>query len=185
MTDRLSLRAWLAGLLVISAALLFVGIYLERGVSTPTSPVPVQPSPSAHVEGAGGEAGETGHSETPGATAHIASAGEAGESTAEHAAEAWPFGIDLEAPLLVGGAILVSLMLAFAVLRTTTLLVPIAIVGFSLLFAILDLLELSHQLGASRTGLAAIAAVLLVLHAVTALFAARLLMTERSVIATG
>jgi hypothetical protein len=49
---------------------------------------------------------------------------------------------------------------------------------------ILDLLELSHQLGAARTGLAAIAAVLLVLHAATALIGARLLMTERSVIAT-
>lgn len=185
MMERLSLRAWLAVLLVISGAVFFVGIYLERGVSTPTSPVAVQPSPSAHVEGAGGEAGEAGDSEAPGATAPIASAGQAGESTAEHAAETWPFGIDLEAPLLVGGAILVSLMLAFAVLRATTLLVPIAIIGFSMLFAILDLVELSHQLGAARTGLAVIAAVLLILHATTGLIAARLLMTERSVIATG
>jgi hypothetical protein len=58
MTDRLSLRARLAALLVISAALFVVGIYLERGMSTPISPVAVQPSPSAHVEGAGGEAGD-------------------------------------------------------------------------------------------------------------------------------
>lgn len=185
MTDRLSLRAWLAVLLVISAALFFVGMNLERGASTPASPVAIQPAPSTHVEGASGETGEAGHSEVPVASTPASSGGEAGETTAEHAAETWPLGIDLEAPLLVGGAILVSLVLAFAVLRTTSPLVPAAIVGFSLLFAILDLLELSHQLGAARTGLAVIAAVLLVLHATTALIAARLLVSERSVIATG
>lgn len=185
MTDRLSLRTWLAVLLVISAALFFVGIYLERGASAPTSPVAVQPAPSTHVEGASGESGEAGHSASPAATTAIASAGESGETTAEHAAETWPFGIDLESPVLVGGAILVSLLLALAVLRTTTPMVPLGIVGFSLLFAVLDLLEVSHQLGAARPGLAAIAAVLLVLHVAMALVAARLLMTDRSVTATG
>lgn len=185
MTDRLSLRTWLAVLLVISAALFFVGIYLERGASAPSRPVSDRPSPSTHVEGASGESGDASHSDAPAATTAIASAGESGETTAEHAAETWPFGIDLESPVLVGGAILVSLLLALAVLRTTTPMVPLVIVGFSLLFAALDLLEVSHQLGAARTGLAAIAAVLLVLHGATVLVAARLPMTERSVTGTG
>lgn len=175
MTDRLSLRAWLAVLLAISAALFFVGIYLERGVTSPVSPAAVLSSPSPDVEGANGEPGEAGHSAEP-----SPSASEAGESAAEHAAETWPFGIDLESPLLVGGAILVSLLLAAAILRTTTALVPIAIVGFSLLFGILDLLEVSHQLGASRAGLAVIAAILMALHGMAALIAVRLLARQRS-----
>ena len=175
MTDRLSLRAWLAGLLVISAALFFVGIYLERGVTSEAPPVAVQPSPSVHVDGEGGEAGEAGRSEAP-----VGSGGGAGETPAEHAAESWPFGIDLEAPLLVGGAIIVSLLLAVAVLRTTAPIVLVAVVGFALLFAVLDLVEMSHQLGASRTGLAAIAITLLALHALAAAIAARLLMVRPS-----
>lgn len=175
MTDRLSLRAWLAGLLVISAALFFLGIYLERRVTSPAPPVAVQPSPSGHAEGAGGEAGEAGHSEAP-----VASAGEAGETPAQHAAESWPFGIDLEAPLLVGGAIIVSLLLALAVIRTTAPIVLVAVVGFAVLFAVLDLVEVSHQLGVSRTGLAAIAIILLALHALAMAIAVRLLTTRSS-----
>ena len=170
MTDRSSLRAWLAGLLVISAALFAVGIYLERGVGTSSEPAATQPEPSAHVEGAGGEAGEAAPTTAP---------AESGETPAEHAAESWPFGIDLESPFLVGGAIVVSLVLAFAVLRSASPIVPVAIVGFSILFAVLDLLELSHQLGASRTGLAALAVLLAVLHVAAALIAARLVMNAR------
>ena len=170
MKDRSSLRAWLAGLLVITAALFALGIYLERGVSTPPGPAATQPEPSAHVEGSGGEAGEAAPTAAP---------AETGETTAEHATESWPLGIDLEAPLLVGGAIAVSLALAFAVLRSTGPVVPTAVVGFSILFALLDLIELSHQLGASRTGLAALAVLLAVLHVAAALIAARLVMSDR------
>jgi hypothetical protein len=72
----------------------------------------------------------------------------------------------------------VSLALAFAVLRSVNPIIPMAIVGFSILFAVLDLLELSHQLGASRTGLAALAVLLAVLHIAAALLAARLVMNE-------
>ena len=173
MTNRRSLRAWLAVLLVASSALFFVGISLERGVTGPSVPVAVQPSPSGHVEGEGGEAGEVGHSE-----ASAVPAGETGESPAEHAGETWPLGIDLEAPILVGGAIVVSLLLALAVLRGTSAIAPVAIVGFLGLFGILDLLEVSHQLGASRVGLAAIAALVLVLHVVAGVVAIRLAMSR-------
>jgi hypothetical protein len=170
MTDRLSLRAWLPGLLVITAALFAVGIYLERGVIASPEPAVVQPEPSARVEGSGGEAGEAAPTNAPAGS---------GETTAEHAAESWPLGIDLESPLLIGGAIVVSLALAFAVLRSVNPIIPMAIVGFSILFAVLDLLELSHQLGASRTGLAALAVLLAVLHIAAALIAARLVMNDR------
>jgi hypothetical protein len=170
MTDRSSLRAWLAGLLVLAAALFAVGIYLERGVGTPSGAAAGPAEPSAHVEGNGGEGGEAAPSAVP---------AETGETATEHAAESWPLGIDLEAPLLVGGAIVVSLTLAFAVVRSASPVVPIAVVGFSALFAVLDLLELAHQLGASRTGLAALAVLLAVLHVAAALMAARLVRHDR------
>ena len=167
-TDRLSLRVWLAILLVASALLFFAGIYLERGSVSTETPAAVVPSsqPEASPAESGGEAG---HSE-----ALAASAETGGETATEHAAEARPLGIDLESPLLVGGAIAISLVLAFAVLRTTNPLVPIAIIGVALLFTLFDVLEVIHQLGGSRSGLALIAAVLAVLHIATALLAVRL-----------
>jgi hypothetical protein len=178
-TDRMSLRAWLALLLVGSAVLFSVGIYFERAAATSGAPVAVapssQPAASQPAEGAGGEAGEAGHSAQP-----AASSGEAaGETTAEHNAEARPFGIDLESPLLVGTAIAVSLLLALAVLRMTTALVPLAIVGVAVVFAVFDLLEVIHQVGASRAGLAFIAVVLVVIHAAAGLIALRLWLNLR------
>lgn len=177
-TDRLSLRAWLAFLLVASALLFFAGIYLERGTTATETPVTVVPSsqPEASPVEGGGEAAEAGHSEAP-----VASAGEAAESATEHAGEARPFGIDLESPLLVGSAIVVSLVLAFAVIRMTNPLVPMAIIGFALLFTLFDVLEVTHQLGVSRTGLAFIATILAVLHVVIGLLAIRLLKQTRGV----
>lgn len=177
-TDRLSLRAWLAILLVASALLFFAGIYLERGAVATETPAAVVPSsqPQASPAEGGGEAGEVGHSEAPAASAETG-----GETATEHAAEARPFGIDLESPLLVGGAIVISLVLAFAVLRTTNTLVPMAIIGFALLFTLFDSLEVSHQLGASRSGLTLIAAILAVLHVVTALLALRLVRPTQGV----
>jgi hypothetical protein len=169
-TDRLSLRAWLAILLVASAVLFFAGIYLDRGTTPTEAPAAVVPSSQPEVSPAegGGEAGEAGHSEAP------ASAEAAGETATEHAAEARPFGIDLESPILVGGAIVISLVLAFAILRTTSPLVLMTIIGFALLFTLFDVLEVSHQLGASRSELAVIAAILAALHIATALLALRL-----------
>jgi hypothetical protein len=174
--DRLSLRAWLATLLVGSALLFFVGIYLERGGSAPERPVASAPSsqPEASNGEGGGEGAEAGHSDAP-----AASAGATGETAGEHAAEARPFGIDVESPLLVDSVIVISLLLALAVLRTTTPFVPVAIVGFAVIFALFDALEVSFQLGASRPGLALIAALLIALHVVTGLIALRLVRRQR------
>jgi hypothetical protein len=161
-------------LLVGSALLFFVGIYLERGIAAPSTPAaaaaPSVPPEASHAETAG-DVGEAGHSEAP-----AASSEGAGETAATHAAEVRPFGIDLESPLLVGSAIAISLVLAFAVLRTTAPVVPLLIVGFALVFAFLDALEVSYQLGASRIGLAVVAAVLVALHVIAGIVALRLLM---------
>ena len=174
--DRLSLRAWLAMLLVGSALLFFVGINLERGVSAPERPVASAPSSQPEPPNAAGvaEGAEAGHSDAPAASAEAA-----GETAGEHAAEARPFGIDVESPLLVGGVIVISLLLALAVLRTTTPFVPVAILGFAVIFALFDALEVSFQVGASRTGLALIAALLIPLHVVTGLIALRLVWRPR------
>jgi hypothetical protein len=134
-TDRMSVRAWLAVLLVGSAMLFFVGIYIERGATTPSAPAALAPSSqpvaSQPAEGGAGEAGEAGHSAEPSALAEVASA----ETAAERDAEWRPFGIDLESPLPVGAAIVASLVLAVAILVMASQLVPLAVVGFALLFA--------------------------------------------------
>jgi len=178
-TERLSLRAMLAVLLAGSAILFFLGISLERRTTVSTAPAAVAPSAetasAAPAEGSGGEAGEAGDAgHSPAATAETA--GETvGETAGEHAAETWPLGLDLETPLLVVGVIVVSLVLAVAVLVTTSPVVPLAIVGFAILFGLFDLLEVVHQAGRGQTGLAAIAFVLLAAHVAAGLLALRLL----------
>jgi hypothetical protein len=173
MTDRLSLRAWLAGLLVLSAALFFVGIYLERAATTDSGPAVEHPGPSPHVEGDEGEAGEGGGAAQPTQPA------ENGETPEQHAAEVQPLGIDLESSFLVGGAIIVSLVLAVAVVRSVNPIIPIGIIAFSILFAVLDVLELVYQIGESRMGLALFAAVLAAIHVAAALIALRLVTSGR------
>lgn len=175
--DRLSLRAWLAVLLVGSALLFFVGIYLEREVSAPERPVATTPSsqPDASQAEGAGEGAEAGHSDAP-----VASVEAAGETAGEHAAEARPFGIDVESPLLVGAVIVISLVLALAVLRISTPLVPVSIAVFAAIFALFDALEVSFQLATSRSGLALIAVVLIALHVVTGLIALRLVRRQRA-----
>ena len=173
-----SLRAWLAVVLAGSALLFFVGIYLERNVTTSQAPPAIAPStqPEAtHAEGGSEEGGEAAPSEAP-----VASLGEAGETAEQHAAEARPFGLDLESPLLVGAAIAISLLLAVAVVRTTAPRVLVAILLFAALFALFDLLEVSYQLTASRPGLAVIAGLLVALLAIAALIAIVLLNRSRA-----
>ena len=179
-TDRSSLRAALALLLAGSAIVFFVGIYLERGATVQSSPAAVEPSTqpvlSAPAEGTSGEAGEARQSAAPAP----ATTGETTvESAGEHAAETWPLGIDLEAPFLVGGVVLLSLILALAVLRIAGPLVPLVIAGFAVVFALFDLLEVVHQVDQARTGLAAIALGLLAAHAAAGLVALRLVVRRR------
>ena len=179
-TDRPSLRATLAFLLAGSAIVFFVGIYLERGATAPASPAAGEPSSQsvsfAPAEGASGEAGEA----RPSAAPAPATGETAVESAAEHATESWPLGIDLEAPLLVGGVVVLSLVLALAVVRIGGPLVPLVIAVFAVVFALFDLLEVVHQVGQARTGLAMIALGLLVAHEAAGLIALRLVLSRRA-----
>jgi hypothetical protein len=82
---------------------------------------------------------------------------------------------------LLGGVILVSLVLAIAVVITTSPLVPMAIVGFAVLFGLFDLLEVVHQVARGQTGLVAIALVLLAAHTAAGLIALRLMANRNPV----
>jgi len=173
-TDRISARTWLAALLVGSAVLFFIGIYIERGAtasSTAATTASGQASASPPAEGGAGEAGEARHSTAASVSGEAAS----GETAAQRNAEWRPFGIDLESPLFVDAAIVTSLVLAVAVFALTIRLVPLAIVGFALVFAFFDVLEVVHQVSVAQTNLAVIAIVLLVIHLTAGLFAVRLL----------
>ena len=169
----------LALLLVLSAALFTIGIYLERSSqSTPglASGTPTQqPEASASGEETGGETGEAGHSERP-----VATNGETdAESAGEQSPEARPFGIDLESPLPVGGAIVASLVLAVAVLALATPLVSLATIGFAIVSGLFDLLEVSYKLATSQTLLALIALVLVAIHVACVAIAWRLFLDSR------
>lgn len=84
-----------------------------------------------------------------------------------------------------GLVIVVSLVLALAVVRTAGPLVPRAIAAFTVVVALFDLLEVVHQLGQTRTGLAAIAVVALATHVAAGFVAVRLLLNRRSAMSAG
>ena len=173
-TDRISARAWLATVLVGGALLFFIGISIEQGATSPATPTAVTPSgesaASQPVEGGGSEAGEGATAKPEGSSAAVS-----GETTPEAATEWRPFGINLESPMPVGGAILVSVLLAVAVIRLTSPMVPVAVIGFALVFLVFDGLEVAHQVEVAKPILAVIATVLVVLHLAAALLAVRLI----------
>ena len=80
-------------------------------------------------------------------------------------------GIDVESPLLVTTAVVVSVLLAGLVWRRRdrSLLVAIAIFGAG--FAVLDIAEVAHQLDEAHNGLALLAGLIAALHASTAVLA--------------
>ena len=151
-----SLRALLAGLLVVSAILFAIGATLERhqrGNET---------TAATHQEGSGGESGESGGE----GASHTETHGEKGVTL---------LGINTESLGLEIAAIVASLALAVAVWRLRQRLVLLAIIAFGLVFAAGDVRELAHQINESHAGIAAIAATLIVLHLVIAGTAAVLL----------
>jgi hypothetical protein len=162
------LRAAMATLLVASALLFAVGIFIERGTSSTNAPhVEATSPPSAsivpHVEGSGeegsgeadGEAGEAGASEAT--TAEAVGDSETGGSEDI-------LGIDPEAPTLVGLALIVSFVAAFLVWRYRRRLIIAGAIVVALIFAALDTLEVSHQAREGAVVLVAIATVVAVGH---------------------
>jgi hypothetical protein len=165
------LRAAMATLLVASALLFVVGIFIERGTGSAATPrgeaaiPPATASVAPHVEGSGesGEnGGEAGESHTPGASA-TESGGEATGHTETGSGEAI-FGIDPETPGLVAFAVIVSLLVAFLVWRDGRRPVIAGAVVLALGFAALDLLEVSHQAREGTALLVVIAALVAIGH---------------------
>jgi uncharacterized oligopeptide transporter (OPT) family protein len=148
-----SLRVLLAGLLVVSAVLFAVGSTLERHQHR------TETTAATHQEGSSGESG-----------------GEGTANTETHAEKGVTLlGINTESLGLEIVAIVASLALAAAALLLRQRLVLVAIIAFALVFAAGDVRELVHQINESHAGIAAIAAILIVLHLSVAATAAVLL----------
>ncbi|MGH9212005.1 MAG: hypothetical protein ACRD2C_15175 [Acidimicrobiales bacterium] len=126
-----------------------------------------EPGGDSHRDEAATES--VGHSEQ-GQAAEITAAERLG-NTAEEGGEERVLGIDFESPLLVGAAVVVSVLLAGVLWPRPDrrLLVVITIAAGA--FALLDTAEVVHQLNADRTGLASLAALIAVLHAAAATLA--------------
>jgi hypothetical protein len=152
-THLTTLRGALSVLLVGSAILFLVGSTIERNHRHHETITPT------HVEGSGGETGgETGTTEAskPPRTHTDAGHSEAGAKI---------LGVNTESLALSIVAVVFSLLLAAAIwLGKWARLVLLGVAVFGLVFAAGDGRELAHQLTESNNGLAAVAAILLVLH---------------------
>jgi hypothetical protein len=155
-----SLRAVLAGLLVVSAVLFAVGSTVERHQNHSEAPA------AAHHEGSGETSDESSVDE-----------GTATETRGESGVKV--LGLNTESVGLEIAAIVSSLALAAAALFVRRPVVWLAVVVFGVVFAAGDVRELAHQINESHAAIATIAAVLFVLHlAMTGI--AAVLLTRRT-----
>lgn len=137
-------RVTLATCLLLAAGLFAVGTAVERSGGTGHKEPAIE---SPHEGGGEGATGE--------GTPSQAGSNSSGERI---------FGIDRESGPLVALGIAISLALALAVVLTRSA-APLGIaVAFAVAFAAFDLAEVVHQVGESRGGLAALAALIAVLH---------------------
>ena len=163
-------RWLLSSLLIAGAALFAVGVAAERNAA------------NNHPE----TGTETAHAEQPATetTEHDEQASDAEASTAEQppAAEAarhpessteTVLGLNLESTGLVIVAAIASLALALLTWRLNLRPLLLAAVAFAAVFTAFDIAELVHQIKESRTGIAALAAVIALLHVAAALVAAQ------------
>jgi Flp pilus assembly protein TadB len=146
--------AAVAVLLVAAAALLIVGVLLERHTES---------GAERPVVAATGEQQESHHGESTEATHHESgkpanSGGEAAERLT---------GISVESPWVVALGAIASVVLAVAVWLRPNRAVIAMVVAFTAAALVLDVLEVSHQLGADRIGLAALAGVVAALRVAT------------------
>jgi Flp pilus assembly protein TadB len=152
-------RHWVAAavavLLVAAAALLVVGILLERhtesGAEHPVVAATGQPQESHHDESTQGAHAEPG-------TAPGNRGGEAAERLT---------GISVESPWVVALGAIASVALAVAVWLRPNRPVIAIVVAFTAAALVLDVLEINHQIGADRIGLAALAGVIAALRVAT------------------
>jgi hypothetical protein len=161
--------AVVAVLLVAAAALLILGVVLERHTESG--------SDSGHPGvAATGEQQESHHDgSTEGAHAETGVSPHGGGEAAERLT-----GISVESPLIVALGAVASIALAGAVwLRPNGPVVAVVLV-FTAAALVLDVLEISSQLGADRIGLAALAAVIAALRSVTIVAGAYLYRSRRA-----
>lgn len=152
-------RWLLSALLITGAALFTIGVAAERSNHNHHD----EPS-AAHKEG-GEEAAHDEASEAAEGSRREA----AGAEHEEH--EETVLGINVESTPLVATGVLVSV--AFAILvwfRRDSLLLWV-VAAFTASFAVLDVAELLHQIDENRTGIAVIAAVVVVVHTAATLVA--------------
>lgn len=156
------LRGALVLLLVATGCLFAVGSTIERHHRHHESAA----AKSSEANGGtttGESGGETGSESSKPVTA---------EHTASPEAGARILGVNTESLALSIIAVVASLLLAAAVWLRPVRLVLVVVAVFGLLFAAGDGRELAHQLNDSNSGLAAVAALLLVLHLAIAALAA-------------
>src|SRR5919107_4192514 len=149
-------RSVLVVLIVAATAALVVGVALERGARTHEAlRISGKAAPVRHAaeSGVGSEAGETGESTESGT---VSGAPPRGERVREESSERL-LGVDPESTVVLAIAIAVSLALAALVWRGAApwLLAIVALVMVA--FAALDVREVVHQIGESRTGLTLLA----------------------------
>jgi hypothetical protein len=154
------IRFIIAALLLSGAALFAVGSVVEHGresdrhaAGTTESEGEHTESESEHAEGAGSNATETG------------------------ADEVRPLGLNLESTSFVIMGVLISVVLAAAVVWRPTRPVLLLVVAFAATFALLDLLEVIGQAG-NDTTLVAIASMVGLAHAAAAVLDIGLLRTS-------
>jgi hypothetical protein len=151
----------IAALLVVAAVLFVIGVTAESDEDTHRD----EPSAQGEEHSEAGESAEVRADEA-------AAADEEAETTeGTEGDEERVLGLDLESPGPVAAAVVLSVVLAALVLwrRDRRVLVVTAVVAGA--FAVLDIVEVSHQLDEDNAGLAVLAATIAVLHAATAALA--------------
>lgn len=142
---------WLLGtLLIVGAALFAVGVATEGGAH--------------HDTAATIESGEHDEATEQGELNEQTEASESGERI---------LGINLESPPPVVVGVVVSVALAAATWRRDHRLVLLVTALFAVVFAVLDVAELAHQIGRSAATIAVIAGITAIVHAAAALLAER------------
>jgi hypothetical protein len=172
-----TLRITAALLLVLATIVFVIGVMAERSIAGEASETrpseAVTATSNEQLEEASGE-GTEGHEEGEAAEGaqEDAHADEAAEphSEANETSETI-LGINLESTSTVAAAVLISLLLAAALWFWGTPPTLVVAGAVALLFAVLDLREVAHQLSEGRSGLVAVALLAAVLHAAAAVVA--------------
>jgi hypothetical protein len=141
-------------LLVACAALVIIGLTIERGSSPHVETGVVEPT--QHSESAEGTQAETGDEQPPVNTAHSESA--EGEAV---------LGVPIESPVALAGLAVVSVALAALVWRRATRPVTGVVIVFTVAAGALDVAEISRQLSGDRVGLAVLAGLIALLRVAT------------------